>query len=473
VRLALIILLYLGSKANRERHEGLQYLWIDSLCIIQDSSSDWEGESVKMADIYGNSFLTITANLQADSNGGCFNKRSIPHDWLRAQLGHSRKRATLNITNVNSQGEATTLVLYQTERARNRDMPWPLQASPLNERGWILQERMLPARSVHFTQTQVVWECRSWYKQEDLIPDDPAHVEPQSRLLMKNFVASSKLTLPGFSDSEWGKGIPPEIREVWQSTAQQPNRMRWERNVVTPFCQRKFAFYEDRPVAIIGLAKIWQQLQKEKDEYVAGLWRSNLASGLYWRHCGGCAREKTPTRYPTWSWTAHDCSIRWDVKEFEYIDADFSLLDMRFSYRNRAVTDPLQPVDGGYIHVRGRTCGVSVECQRVIEDKEGPHIQGYVDDHSVKLFIDHPELTLPVRPPAVYTLLALMHIDMASQSKRYTQALVLCRRRQDVNQELGAYERVGIAEIAFNWQDSGNLRDNFWADQSLREMLLY
>ncbi|KAJ5640995.1 HET-domain-containing protein [Penicillium herquei] len=38
---------------------GFRYLWIDSLCIIQDDEVDWQKESVKMAEIYSKAFLTI------------------------------------------------------------------------------------------------------------------------------------------------------------------------------------------------------------------------------------------------------------------------------------------------------------------------------------------------------------------------------------------------------------------------------
>lgn len=50
----------------------IRYLWVDSLCIIQDSDIDWERESSKMAEIYSNSYLTIAASSSPDSNGGLF-----------------------------------------------------------------------------------------------------------------------------------------------------------------------------------------------------------------------------------------------------------------------------------------------------------------------------------------------------------------------------------------------------------------
>ena len=54
------------------RKLGYRYLWIDSLCIIQDSASDWQIESVKMADIYFNAVVNISADASPRSDSGIF-----------------------------------------------------------------------------------------------------------------------------------------------------------------------------------------------------------------------------------------------------------------------------------------------------------------------------------------------------------------------------------------------------------------
>ncbi|KAK3338708.1 heterokaryon incompatibility protein-domain-containing protein, partial [Neurospora tetraspora] len=51
---------------------GIRYLWIDSLCIIQDSLSDWEVESQKMGPIYEGATLTLGAAYARDSSEGLF-----------------------------------------------------------------------------------------------------------------------------------------------------------------------------------------------------------------------------------------------------------------------------------------------------------------------------------------------------------------------------------------------------------------
>ncbi|KAF2820894.1 HET-domain-containing protein, partial [Ophiobolus disseminans] len=94
---------------------GLQHLWIDSLCIMQDSTVDWETESAKMDRVYLNAAVTIAA-------------------------------CTLRSTYASQFG---------------------IPDSPLSKRGWVLQEMALSPRVVHFTQDQAYWQCREKVESED------------------------------------------------------------------------------------------------------------------------------------------------------------------------------------------------------------------------------------------------------------------------------------------------------------------
>jgi hypothetical protein len=53
------------------RKFGVRFLWIDSLCIVQDDAMDWEVEASKMASIYAGSYLTVAAVSSMNCNGGC------------------------------------------------------------------------------------------------------------------------------------------------------------------------------------------------------------------------------------------------------------------------------------------------------------------------------------------------------------------------------------------------------------------
>jgi hypothetical protein len=52
------------------QHLGVKHLWIDSLCIIQDSEEDWQAECARMAGIYANGMVTIAASDAEDATMG-------------------------------------------------------------------------------------------------------------------------------------------------------------------------------------------------------------------------------------------------------------------------------------------------------------------------------------------------------------------------------------------------------------------
>jgi hypothetical protein len=68
------------SKTFREavhgtRMLGFRYLWIDSLCIIQKSKSDWEVEAATMCDVYRRAAVTLAAAHAPMGEVGCFQER--------------------------------------------------------------------------------------------------------------------------------------------------------------------------------------------------------------------------------------------------------------------------------------------------------------------------------------------------------------------------------------------------------------
>jgi len=58
------------------RRLGFRYLWVDSLCIIQDDNLNWQKESSTMSEVYSNAYCTISATGSANSSEGCFMERT-------------------------------------------------------------------------------------------------------------------------------------------------------------------------------------------------------------------------------------------------------------------------------------------------------------------------------------------------------------------------------------------------------------
>jgi Heterokaryon incompatibility protein (HET) len=120
---------------------GLQYLWIDTLCIIQGSQQDWLWESAKMGDVYQNAWLTIAASSAPDNHAGFLDDRNSKFVTPLIELPH---------------GNDGSLFL------RHHIGGWKetVGDSLLNQRGWALQERMLSPRILYFTAEQIQWEYR-------------------------------------------------------------------------------------------------------------------------------------------------------------------------------------------------------------------------------------------------------------------------------------------------------------------------
>jgi Heterokaryon incompatibility protein (HET) len=135
-------------------HLRIQYVWIDSLCIIQDDPDDWARESARMADIFGNSFLTIAACRAANTSEGFLADRPertyLP---IPACVG--------DLT-----GEVLAFNLPLKYVGDTRQCAY-LEDEPLTERGWALQERYLACRTLHFGRSQIFFECDQIFSPED------------------------------------------------------------------------------------------------------------------------------------------------------------------------------------------------------------------------------------------------------------------------------------------------------------------
>jgi hypothetical protein len=121
---------------------GIQYLWIDSICILQDSESDWAQESGYMGEIYRRSHLVIAAVSAATnpSRGFYLPRKYDNPDPIR-----------LNYTD--SHGQKSGYWYIQGAG----DFYNQVTSSELHRRGWVLQERWLSRRKIHFAVDQLYW----------------------------------------------------------------------------------------------------------------------------------------------------------------------------------------------------------------------------------------------------------------------------------------------------------------------------
>ncbi|KAL2076242.1 hypothetical protein VTL71DRAFT_1185 [Oculimacula yallundae] len=277
---------------------GISYLWIDSLCIIQDSSDDWLRESAMMGSIYALGALNLAATYSQNVDGGLFNQSK--------ELSSSP--CIINMSDKN--GTSKGAVLYQPD-VWNREV----EDTPLGKRAWVVQERILAPRTIHFSAKQLLWECCQESQAELAFDDDPIVLAPLKRVTP-------------FIDLSHHDYV--RVHESWA-------------DIVKKYSTCSLTVQSDKLVAISGLARRCRgQLGVSEDDYAAGIWKSNLIEGLLYFTRSFRGTIRFPSRAPSWSWASINAKIRF-VYQHESSRELVDILDVQ-TYHNG---DPSGQLRGG------------------------------------------------------------------------------------------------------------------------------
>lgn len=273
------------------RDLGQKYLWIDSLCIIQDSAEDWASEASKMASIYANSLVTISS-ASASSSEGCILQRDSKIVEpvilsLEPDIENGRK----------------AYIFHSVPDEKQ------LQLSvPVAKRAWCLQERRLTVRTVQFTHYQWIWTCKTATTSERIL-----------RKLNTNSGPLNAIGQPGLTYYEMNDDSMRMITREDGAIADDSEVQRWKTlrkdhdsfyRAVQDFTRCDITFSTDRLPAFAGLAQRQQTLVP--DTYLAGLWKNDLLYGLMWK--SDAAPSTRPPKYiaPSWSWASLNNSVTFD-----------------------------------------------------------------------------------------------------------------------------------------------------------------
>ncbi|KAI1138470.1 HET-domain-containing protein [Hypoxylon sp. FL0543] len=251
---------------------GIRYLWVDALCIIQDSKADWLCEAGKMSSVFAGATVVISALDATTSTTGFMKADRIP------------------------------LAIINDEYAVQKMLPKIndyFLTCPLVRRGWCMQERLLAPRLLHFGKEQMFWEC-----QTQLISEDGRRYSDELRTHVMAEFMKIRIRM-GISVAE---GSELEWRTWYQ--------------LLEEYTRRDFSVSTDKLPALAGAAALFKST-KPAATYVAGLWKEDLARGLLWaaHHVqipGRTHWNLSPTseivelrkppqrRAPSWSWAALD-----------------------------------------------------------------------------------------------------------------------------------------------------------------------
>jgi hypothetical protein len=381
------------------RRLQVRYIWIDSLCIIQDSTEDWQAESVQMQRVYACSLLNISAAGPGDScgSGSLFRQRKPDLDWPMWTTAHDGERRL--VYDQNYWGDEVLEV-------------------ELNRRAWVLQERMVAPRILYFGKSHLFWECH----EREACEYFPEHVP----LLMLDIV---------------GKSLDPAVyrkrrleQGIQESDLVDHGHQMWA-DLVKRYMTCGITKTSDRLIAMSGLAR--QVSTILNDDYIAGLWLSRLVDCLPWRlRKNEGAFRPSPYQAPSWSWASVEGKV-----EFASMSTKLSLATIEGVSINPVLAgDYFGQIRSGFIKLSGKLLG-PISLKTFAEDIVGNYAAIILDKEDNSKRIDgmgvYPDL-----PETNEDNLYCMPVTASLPGGLIVHDCLLLRRLANEGHDI--YERCGV-----------------------------
>lgn len=350
------------------RELSISYLWIDSLCIVQDDELDKAREIPQMALIYRHALLTISAANAHNVNEGflhhqrpfCYRQFAPTSLRFRDNYGEESKAFVL----------AEKHDRYTVHRVND----------PIDTRAWTLQEKLLSPRLLSFSSHGLLWSCRTLF--QNLVEQPDQSSNPRAA------------RTPGYKPDDVVPCIPGLEMEPWET-------------VVQLYSSRKAKLHADKLVALSAVAQTYSENNQDYGAYLAGIWYNSLPLRLLW------IVEKTdvlprPHEYtaPTWSWASVGGAVQYGRAEILDVDEYFNFISAQ---TRKVSSNEFGAVTDGTLVVDARVRTYRVEKQKQKWPSPWP-LSHFSDGPSILLKADTTEfLTSICNEDTEVTLLLVGH----------------------------------------------------------------
>ncbi|KFA79944.1 hypothetical protein S40288_05113 [Stachybotrys chartarum IBT 40288] len=268
------------------RKLGISHVWIDALCIVQDSS-EWDSESLRMMQYYENAYLTIVP-LPCDSADQSFLGR---RPWWVTRLIDWPGPLVAKPPRLQFFFPAYTGPQLEIEK------------SAWGTRGWTFQEQFLSARCLFVGSHGMMFQCRAG----SVCEPDEFHLDAKTSDRFLPIQTKGVL-----ESSEWN--TIDMVRSKWFL-------------LIGKYAGRKLTYESDRLTAISGVASKFRRLFGDQNTYIDGFWRDELCNQLLWRplplasHRNGIVVKNA--EFPSWSWCSSNVELIWSDATGVLSCADF------------------------------------------------------------------------------------------------------------------------------------------------------
>ncbi|KAJ0109966.1 HET-domain-containing protein [Diaporthe amygdali] len=311
------------------RANNIRYLWVDSICIVQDDPEDWEHEAYHMSRVYSNSLFTIISGSDS-ATGGLF----LPRDQLKVSAAE--------VTIGPEAGSPTHQLVMYPSLVGATDTTG---GGATSKRAWCYQEELLSARRLYFSKNQFQWACLCSQHNE------------AGRHCPGDFKSTSYTT-------------PTYDAEILYSGSRVIGE--WY-NLVMEYTSRSLTYHGDIFAALAGIVAALKTKYYYDDtcRYLAGMWEDDMMHGILWQRVGSSLARPSEFQAPSWSWLSVQGSVIYGRKDPLGASTDAEFLGCEISTLNGNEFGTVAP--GGKLRLRARLLSCEVAAVNDEQDIEKLH----------------------------------------------------------------------------------------------------